>query len=84
MVKSILKMLTSISLVRPKLVQWRYSQRILIAKIINKIKISRFGGFPILGPILGPIFSLFLPSPSLSSLCGLALSSLCGLALVGP
>ena len=31
------------SLVRPKLVQWRYSQCILIAKMIKKTKIVNFG-----------------------------------------
>jgi len=58
------------SLVRPKLVQWSYSQRILMTKKSKNIKIRPFWGFPILGPILGPIFPLWA---ALFSLWGLKL-----------
>jgi len=69
-------MLTSMSLVRPKLVQWRYSQRIFVTKIIKKIKNRGFWGFPIQGPILGPIFPLWA---ALFSLLWVAVKGLMGL-----
>jgi len=60
LVKSIPKVLISMSLVRPKLVQWSTSQRILIEKIIKKNRNRRFWD--------PPIRALFW---ALFSLCGL-------------
>jgi len=47
------------SLVRPRLVQRRYPQRVLIEKMQKHTKFRRFLDFPILGPILGHIFPLW-------------------------
>ena len=59
LVKSISKVLTSMSLVRPKLVQWRYSHRNFVTKINKKIKHRRCWDPPIQGPTLGPMFPLW-------------------------